>query len=150
MILNTQYASHNTIYFEFMFEKLRCTKKFVRIYQRTMPNKPNSPIVQMHLTSFITVNYAIFASPTKVKFKPNSNPIKANSKPKIVKKQVSIKETNPKQTQLGHNYQSSLINLCHRYNHLEGKPNSNPVSKQFAEPDCSDSKRWVLGTSNKI
>ena len=43
-----------------------------------MQNKPNSPNVQIHLTLFITMNYAIFTSLTKVKNKANSNPIKAN------------------------------------------------------------------------
>jgi hypothetical protein len=44
-------------------------------------NKPNSPIVQLHLTLFIALNYAISACLTKVKFKPNSNPIKAKTNP---------------------------------------------------------------------
>jgi len=47
-------------------------------------NKPNSPIVQMNLSYLSTMNYAIFASLTKVKNKPNqtqSNPIKPNSNP---------------------------------------------------------------------
>ena len=39
-------------------------------------NKPNSPIVQMNTSLFITMIYAIFASLTKVKNKPNSKPIK--------------------------------------------------------------------------
>jgi len=38
-------------------------------------NKPNSPIVQTNLTNLITMSYAIFISLTKVKNKPNSNPI---------------------------------------------------------------------------
>ena len=60
-------------------------------------NKPNSPIVQMNLTYFTIMNYAFFISLTKVKNKPNSNPIftldasltcfsvggKANSNPKV-------------------------------------------------------------------
>jgi hypothetical protein len=53
-----------------------------------MQNKPNSPIVQIHLTSFMTMNYAILTSLTKVKNKPNqtqfkakTNPIKANFGP---------------------------------------------------------------------
>jgi len=44
-------------------------------------NKPNSPNVQMNLNNLTAMNYAIFTSLTKVKNKPNSNPIKANSNP---------------------------------------------------------------------
>ncbi len=46
-------------------------------------NKPNSPNVQMNLNNLTAMNYAILASLTKVKNKPNSNPIKANSNPII-------------------------------------------------------------------
>ena len=50
-----------------------------------MQNKPNSPIVQLNVTLFITMNYAIFASLTKVKNKPNSNPNKPNFKiPEVI------------------------------------------------------------------
>jgi hypothetical protein len=38
-------------------------------------NKPNSPIVQINASLFITTNYVNFTSLTKVKNKPNSNPI---------------------------------------------------------------------------
>jgi len=41
-----------------------------------MQNKPNSPNVQMNLTYLSTMNYVIFTCLTKVKNKPNSNPIK--------------------------------------------------------------------------
>jgi hypothetical protein len=51
--------------------KRKSTKDYVRIYQRKMQNKPNSPNVQMNLTFFIAMYYAIFASLTKVKNKPN-------------------------------------------------------------------------------
>ena len=53
---------------------VRCTLYF-------LTNKPNSPIVQIHLTNLSTMNYAIFTSLIKVKNKPNSNPITANTKP---------------------------------------------------------------------
>jgi hypothetical protein len=46
-----------------------------------MPNKPNSPNVQMNLTRFIAINYAILTSLTKVKYKPNTNPIQTQTKP---------------------------------------------------------------------
>ena len=48
-----------------------------------MQNKPNSPIVQLNVSIFITMNYTIFASLTKVKNKPNSNPIKADFNDKM-------------------------------------------------------------------
>jgi poly-beta-hydroxyalkanoate depolymerase len=67
-------------------------------------NKPNSPIVQTDVTSFITMNYAIFASLTKVKNKPNSNPIEANSNPIKVK-------TKPKQTQNKPNFENSNFQI---------------------------------------
>ena len=57
-------------------------------------NKPNSPIVQTDVMSFTTMNYTIFTSLTKVKNKPNSNPIKA--------------KTNPIQTQ----FQIDTLNHC--------------------------------------
>jgi hypothetical protein len=43
--------------------------------------KPNSPIVQIHLTSFMAMNYAILTILTKVKFKPNLSQNKPNSNP---------------------------------------------------------------------
>jgi hypothetical protein len=46
-----------------------------------LTNKPNSPIVQMKLNNLTTMNYVIFTSLTKVKNKPNSNPIKAKTNP---------------------------------------------------------------------
>jgi hypothetical protein len=44
----------------------------------SMQNKPNSPIVQLDLTPFISMNYTISTCLIKVKNKPNSNPIKPN------------------------------------------------------------------------
>ena len=41
-----------------------------------MQNKPNSPNVQINASLLITMNYENFASLTKVKNKPNTNPIK--------------------------------------------------------------------------
>jgi hypothetical protein len=46
-----------------------------------LTNKPNSPIVQLDVTSFKTMNYMIFPSLIKVKNKPNSNPNKPNLSP---------------------------------------------------------------------
>ena len=40
--------------------------------------KPNSPIVQTDLKSFITMNYAVLTSLTKVKSKPNQTQFKPN------------------------------------------------------------------------
>jgi hypothetical protein len=47
----------------------------------SMQNKPNLPIVQSDVKSFITMNYAIYACLTKVKNKPNSNPILTKTNP---------------------------------------------------------------------
>ena len=59
-----------------------------------MQNKPNSPIVQVNLTVFITMIYAISISLTKVKNKPNSNPIsKSEKRPKEAKKKKSASGT---------------------------------------------------------
>ncbi len=65
-----------------------------------MQNKPNSPNVQLNLTSFVAMNYAIFISLTKVKNKPNSNPIKAKTNP--IQTQLKSKQSQfePKQTQV--------------------------------------------------
>jgi hypothetical protein len=41
-----------------------------------MQNKPNSPIVQTDVTSFITMNYPILTSLTKVKNKPKQTQLK--------------------------------------------------------------------------
>jgi hypothetical protein len=60
---------------------INSTNSYVRIYQQIMQNKPNSPNVQMNVTNLITMNYTIFVSLMKVKNKPNSNPIKAKTKP---------------------------------------------------------------------
>jgi hypothetical protein len=50
------------------------------ILSSVLTNKPNSPNVQMNLTYLSAMNYTFFISLTKVKNKPNSNPIKANFK----------------------------------------------------------------------
>jgi hypothetical protein len=60
-----------------------------------LTNKPNSPIVQSDLTSFTTMNYAISTSLTKVKNKPNSNPIKPNSNPILAQKSVGQSQNKP-------------------------------------------------------
>ena len=46
-----------------------------------MQNKPNSPIVQLNASIFITMNYAIFTSLTKVKNKPNQTQFKPKANP---------------------------------------------------------------------
>ena len=43
-------------------------------------NKPNSPIVQTNVTLFTEMNYAIFASLTKVKNKPNQTQFQKGQK----------------------------------------------------------------------
>jgi hypothetical protein len=66
----------------------RQVKKARRLYEardtghdtRIIPNKPNSPIVQTNVRAFTKMIYTIFASLTKVKNKPNSNPNKPNIK----------------------------------------------------------------------
>jgi hypothetical protein len=60
--------------------KTYSTKEFVRNYQRKMPNKPNSPIVQLQLTHLSIDIYEIYACLTNVKNKANSNPNKPNIK----------------------------------------------------------------------
>ena len=62
----------------FLSGEIQSTKYYVRNYLRNMQNKPNSPNVQILLTSFIIMIYTIFISLTKVKNKPNSNPNKPN------------------------------------------------------------------------
>jgi len=48
---------------------------------KSLKNKPNPPIVQIALTSFIAMNYVIFVSLTKVKNKAKTNPIQSQSNP---------------------------------------------------------------------
>ncbi len=98
----TQYSIRN------MHHKTQSTNSYVRIYQLFMRNKPNSPNVQMNLTFFTTMNYAIFASLTKVKNKANSNPIQtqlSQLKPILGPNKAN---SNPKQTQFQTN--SSSVN----------------------------------------
>jgi len=57
--------------------KGKITKSFTTFSE----NKPNSPIVQINVTSFTTMIYAIFASLTKVKNKPNQTQYKPNTNP---------------------------------------------------------------------
>jgi len=66
---DTQYAIRDTTY------QTKPTKDYVRNYQLFLQNKPNSPNVQIDVNSFIRMTYTIFISLTKVKNKPNSNPI---------------------------------------------------------------------------
>jgi hypothetical protein len=48
------------------------------ILSSVLTNKPNSPNVQMNANFFITMNYTIFTSLTKVKNKPNQTQNKPN------------------------------------------------------------------------
>ena len=89
--------------------------KTTKIAATFMQNKPNSPIVQIDLTSFTTMNYTIFTSLTKVKNKPKQTQFKANSNPIPERPKMNTrnaltmsyknfprlpgKKTNPKQTQ---------------------------------------------------
>ena len=76
-----------------------------------LEGKPNSPIVQTNVTLFAEMNYAIFDSLTKVKNKPNSNPILPSMLALLLfcrgqsQFWANIKggqsQTNPKQTQFG-------------------------------------------------
>jgi hypothetical protein len=91
-IHNTQYLILNTTYFKFMsienptlahfstlFTNLPSTSVENLLQIRSIiTNKPNSPIVHLNLTLFIAMNYTIYTCLTKVKNKPNSNPIKPN------------------------------------------------------------------------
>jgi len=68
-------------------KQLNCKKdqlfkgKITKSYKTFSENKPNSPIVQMNVTDLIKMIYVIFASLTKVKNKPNSNPIQTQNEP---------------------------------------------------------------------
>ena len=53
-------------------------EKTTKSNTKIMRNKPNSPIVQTDVTSFIKMIYTISASLTKVKNKPNQTQNKAN------------------------------------------------------------------------
>ena len=66
--------------------KEKSTKNAITFKQ----NKPNSPIVQIHLTSFTTMNYPILPSLTKVKNKPNQTQFKANSNPITKRPKMNI------------------------------------------------------------
>ncbi len=55
--------------------------KITKSYITFCESKPNSPVVQMNVTFFISMNYPISASLTKVKNKPNQTQYKANSNP---------------------------------------------------------------------
>ena len=61
-----------------------------------LQNKPNSPIVQTDVTSFTTMIYMIYASLTKVKFKPNSNPIQTQTKPILANYKAWQSQNKPK------------------------------------------------------
>ncbi len=90
-----------------------------------MQNKPNSPNVQMNVTNLLTMNYTIFISLTKVKNKPNSNPIKANSKP--IQTQLLQR---PKLMQSVHIQRIMKKNAAMAMKkQTQFKPNSNPISK---------------------
>jgi len=79
-------------------------------------NKPNSPNVQIHLTSFITMNYPILPSLTKVKNKPKQTQFKPNSNPiaKRPKMNASI-------------YHTKVYSNKTAFGRNKNKPNSNPI-----------------------
>jgi hypothetical protein len=52
----------------------------------SMQNKPNSPIVHLNLIYLLTMIYTISTCLTKVKNKPNSNPIKPKTNPILAQK----------------------------------------------------------------
>jgi hypothetical protein len=57
---------------------INSTNSYVRIYKQIITNKPNSPIVHLHLTYLLIMIYTIFTCLTKVKNKPNQTQYKAN------------------------------------------------------------------------
>jgi len=64
----------------FLPGEIQSTKYYVRIYQRIMQNKPNSPNVQIYINVYDTKIYTNFIPLAGYKNKPNSNPIKPNLK----------------------------------------------------------------------
>jgi hypothetical protein len=113
-------------YLRFMMNiHLNCKKgqsikgKITKSYITFSENKPNSPIVQLSLTLFIAMMYAIFTSLTKVKNKPNSNPIKPNLSQFQCKTNPIKANSKPKQTQFTKCpnrrnifYNNELYNFC--------------------------------------
>jgi len=83
-ILNLTYNIRYTTY------ETKSTKYYVRIYQKKMQNKPNSPNVQIDLTSFTIMIYTIFISLTKVKNKPNQTQFKPKTNPISEKPKMSV------------------------------------------------------------
>jgi len=59
-----------------------------------MQNKPNLPAPQMNVTSFYTVDYENKSNWKLGENKPNTNPIKANTKPKQTQFSKSQNEHN--------------------------------------------------------
>ena len=84
-----------------------------------LTNKPNSPIVQMNVNNLSKMNYTIFAGLTKVKNKPNSNPIKLNSNPICQKPKMNTNIYYTKE------YNNELILWLRKQS--QSKPNSNPI-----------------------
>jgi hypothetical protein len=98
-------------------------------------NKPNSPIVQMNVTFFATMNYVISTSLTKVKNKPNTNPIQTQLKPIKAKTNPIKAKTNPIQTQFKPNYFRSIsaLNFYDCFIRL------------FFGPDSGKMDNWLCG-----
>ena len=84
-----------------------------------MQNKPNFRNEKMNINIDMTSNYKILPLWREPKNKANSNPIKANSKPIQTQFKPNKAKNKP-------NNQLSLIT-----NHLEGKPNSKPISERL-------------------
>ena len=81
-------------------KKVRLFKeKITKSYITFSENKPNSPIVQLNASLFITMIYAISASLTKVKNKPNSNPIQTQSNPMKADFNANQTQSKPIQSQ---------------------------------------------------
>ncbi len=101
--------------------------KITKSYITFSENKPNSPIVQMNASLFITMNYTIFTSLTGVKNKPKQTQFKPKTKPIVEKQKMNVniyytkeynnitafrrKKTNPKQTQFKPNQACPRMSL---------------------------------------
>ena len=111
---NLGHKAHSTI-----VENVRQISSFLQ-------NKPNSPIVRMNVTNLTTMNYTIFTSLTKVKNKPNSNPIKANSNPFCQKPKMNANI-----------YYTKVYNNKTSVRREKNKANSNP-NKACPERTCPE------------
>jgi len=98
-------------------------------------NKPNSPIVQMNLSYLSTMNYAIFASLTKVKNKPNQTQYKANSNPIPERPKMNTRNA------ITMNYKKFPCLPGEKTNPIQtqNKPNFYPLAAEFIP------ENWQLG-----